>query len=110
MVPWVPWPHSTSEAPVMVSTLPNGLRVASKQTTGDAASVGIFMEAGYAAAVQAADKARAREQVKGSEPGVEKVSVRRAKGARGARQMPRSLKSQRHTPAGLSCDHMCRRF
>lgn len=39
-------PATWNQAPVLVTTLPNGVRVASKQTFGETCSVGVFLDAG----------------------------------------------------------------
>jgi len=39
-------PATWNESPVVISTLPNGVRVATKQTFSEASSVGVFVDAG----------------------------------------------------------------
>mmetsp|Transcript_32827 Transcript_32827/g.69889 ORF Transcript_32827/g.69889 Transcript_32827/m.69889 type:complete len:467 (+) Transcript_32827:58-1458(+) len=39
-------PMAWNQAPTLVTTLPNGVRVASKETFGEVASVGVFLDAG----------------------------------------------------------------
>merc|ERR1740139_419434 len=39
-------PMAWNQAPAIVTTLPNGVRVASKETFGEVSSVGVFLNAG----------------------------------------------------------------